>query len=44
VSGVLYRDIGLQADHSFRRWLVGSLKFSFGVDDYFGDGRIDKRY
>jgi hypothetical protein len=44
VSGVLYRDVGLQADHSFRRWLVGSLKFGFGVDDYFGDGRIDKRY
>jgi hypothetical protein len=44
VSGVLYRDIGLQADHAFRQWLVASLKFGFGVDDYVGDGRIDKRY
>ena len=25
VSGVLYRDIGLQVDHAFRRWLIGSL-------------------
>lgn len=44
VSGVLYRDVGVQLDHSFRRWLVGSLKFGFGVDDYVGGDRIDKRY
>lgn len=44
VSGVLYRDIGVQVDHSFRRWLIGSLKFGFGVDDYVGGDRIDHRY
>jgi hypothetical protein len=44
VSGVLYRDIGMQFDHSFRLWLVGSLKLGFGVDDYVGLDRIDKRY
>ena len=44
VSGVLYRDVGLQVDHSFRQWLVASLKFGFGVDDYVGGDRIDKRY
>ena len=44
VSGVLYRDAGVQVDHSFRRWLIGSLKFGFGVDDYVGLDRIDKRY
>ncbi len=44
VSGVLYRDMGVQFDHSFRRWLIGSLKFGFGVDDYVGLDRIDKRY
>jgi hypothetical protein len=44
VSGVLYRDVGMQVDHSFRRWLVGSLKFGFGVDDYVGNERLDKRY
>jgi hypothetical protein len=44
VSGVFYRDIGLQIDHAFRLWLVGSLKFGFGVDDYIGLDRLDKRY
>jgi hypothetical protein len=36
VSGVLYRDVGLQIDHSFRRWLIGSVKFGFGLDTYKG--------
>ncbi len=36
VSGVLYRDVGLQVDHSFRRWLIGSVKLGFGMDDYVG--------
>ena len=44
VSGVLYRDVGVQIDHAFRRWLIGSLKFGFGVDDYVGLDRIDNRY
>jgi len=44
VSGALYRDVGLQLDHAFRRWLIGSLKFGFGLDDYVGLDRIDKRY
>ncbi|HEY4142985.1 MAG TPA: outer membrane beta-barrel protein [Pseudolabrys sp.] len=36
VSGVLYRDVGLQVDHSFRRWLIGSAKIGFGIDSYKG--------
>jgi hypothetical protein len=44
VSGVLYRNIGFQVDHAFRQWLVGSLKLGFGVDDYVGNDRLDKRY
>lgn len=36
VSGVLYRDVGLQVDHSFRRWLIGTAKIGFGVDTYKG--------
>jgi hypothetical protein len=44
VSGALYRDIGVQVDHAFRRWLIGSLKLGFGIDDYVGLDRIDKRY
>jgi hypothetical protein len=44
VSGVLYRDIGLQVDHAFRNWLIGSVKVGFGLDDYVGDLREDNRY
>ena len=44
VSGVLYRDVGLQIDHSFRRWLIGSVKLGFGLDDYVGLSREDKRF
>ncbi len=36
VSGVLYRDAGLQVDHSFRRWLIGSVKLGIGLDTYKG--------
>jgi hypothetical protein len=43
-SGQLTRDFSVQVDHSFRRWLVGSLKFGYGLDDYQGLGRQDKRY
>jgi hypothetical protein len=34
VSGVLYRDVGLQVDHSFRRWLIGTVKLGVGLDTY----------
>jgi hypothetical protein len=44
VSGVLYRDIGVEADHAFRRWLIGSLKGGVGIDDYVGSSRTDHRY
>jgi len=36
VSGVFSRDVGLQIDHSLRRWLIASAKFGFGVDSYRG--------
>ena len=52
VPGVFYRDAGLQWDHSFRRWLVGTLKVGIGQDSYEGTpsaandvaGRKDDRY
>jgi hypothetical protein len=44
VSGTLYRDVGLQIDHSWRRWLIGTVKLGFGIDDYVGMSREDKRY
>jgi hypothetical protein len=44
VSGALYRDVGLQVDHAFRRWLIGSVKIGFGNDNYVGLDRNDNRY
>lgn len=44
VSGILRRDAGLQLEHSFRRWLIGTAKVGYGTDDYQGIGREDKRY
>ncbi len=44
VSGELSRDVGLQVDHAFRRWLIATLKAGFGVDDYVGLDRQDKRF
>jgi hypothetical protein len=36
VPGVFYRDAGVQIDHAFRRWLIGTLKFGVGLDTYKG--------
>jgi hypothetical protein len=44
VSGVLRRDFGAQVDHSFRRWLIATLKFEYGLDDYVGWWRVDERF
>lgn len=44
VSGTIYRDVGLQVDHSFRRWLIGTAKLGFGMDDYVGLDRTDNRF
>lgn len=44
VSGVLRRDLGLQMDHALRRWLIGTARFGYGLDDYVGMSRQDQRY
>ncbi len=44
VSGVLTREVALQVDHAFRRWLVGTGKVSRALDLYQGSGRQDERY
>ena len=44
VSGVLTREYTGQIDHAFRRWLIGTLRFTRGMDDYVGSTRIDLRY
>jgi hypothetical protein len=38
VPGVFYRDAGIQIDHAFRRWLIGTLKLGIGFDSYKGSG------
>ncbi|MBX9843935.1 MAG: outer membrane beta-barrel protein, partial [Xanthobacteraceae bacterium] len=42
-SGVLRRDVGVQVDHAFRRWLIGTLRAGYGFDDYIGSIRADSR-
>ncbi|MGH6769000.1 MAG: outer membrane beta-barrel protein [Xanthobacteraceae bacterium] len=44
VSGVFTREVAIQVDHAFRRWLVATLKFTRGLDDYVGSPREDDRY
>jgi hypothetical protein len=43
VSGVLKRDAGIAVEHAFRRNLVGTAKLGYGLDDYDGSDREDKR-
>ena len=44
VSGELSRDLAIEVDHAFRRWLVGTLQVGYGQDNYVGEGRLDNRY
>ena len=44
VSGVFQRDSLLSVDHALRRWLIATLRFGYGFDDYVGSTREDRRY
>lgn len=44
VSGIIYRDVALEVEHAFRRWLIGTVKVGYGIDDYVGSDRLDNRY
>jgi hypothetical protein len=44
VSGALRHDYGLQIDHAFRRWLIGTVKLGYGQDVYEGSPRVDDRF
>jgi hypothetical protein len=44
VSGILNRDVGIEIEHAFQRWLVGTVKFGYGLDTYDGISREDNRY
>jgi hypothetical protein len=43
-SGQFSHDVNLQIDHAFRTWLIGTLKFGYGDDNYVGSGLSDSRY
>jgi hypothetical protein len=43
-SGILTRNAGVEVNHAFRRWLIGTAKFNYGYDDYVGSTRKDDRY
>ena len=43
-AGVFTRNAGVEVEHTFRRWLIGSLKFNYGFDDYVGSLRKDDRF
>ena len=44
VSGVLRHDNGIEISHALRRWLITTVKFGYGIDDYIGSFRQDHRY
>lgn len=44
VSGVLARDFGVEVNHAFRTWLIGTAKIGYGLDDYAGISRVDRRF
>ena len=37
------RDAGVQIDHAFRRWLIGTVRLGVGLDEYIGSDRTDQR-
>ena len=43
-AGILTRNAGIEVNHAFRRWLIGTAKFNYGYDDYVGSARKDDRY
>jgi hypothetical protein len=44
VSGTFTRQIGVHVEHAFRRWLIGTVGFTYARDVYVGDIRRDNRY
>jgi hypothetical protein len=44
VSGVLTRDFGIKVDHALREWLIGTVKFGYGIDEYVGSPQVDNRF
>jgi hypothetical protein len=43
-AGIFTRNAGVEVEHAFRRWLIGAVKFNYGLDDYVGSARKDDRF
>jgi hypothetical protein len=43
-SAVLTRQLGVEVNHAFRRWLIATTRFTVAHDIYAGDIRRDDRY
>jgi hypothetical protein len=43
-AGIFTRNAGIEVEHAFRRWLIGAVKFNYGLDDYVGSARKDDRF
>jgi hypothetical protein len=44
VAGAFTREVALEIDHAFRRWLIATLKVNVATVDYVGSPRADERY
>ncbi|MCA0320484.1 MAG: outer membrane beta-barrel protein [Proteobacteria bacterium] len=42
-SGLQRRDVAVELEHSFRRWLIGTARLAYGQDVYQGTTRVDQR-
>jgi hypothetical protein len=42
-SGLQRRDVAVELEHSFRRWLIGTARLAYGQDIYQGTTRVDQR-
>lgn len=42
-SGIERRDVSLELEHAFRRWLAGTARIAYGQDTYRGTPRVDQR-
>jgi len=42
-AGIQRRDVSVELEHAFRRWLIGTAKVAYGNDLYAGTTRQDQR-
>ncbi len=42
-SGIEKRDVSIELEHAFRRWLTGTARLAYGHDNYRGTSRVDQR-